>query len=398
VALGLIWRIISLGFSEYFSTDVATKNIDTVLKWNSSNSQALFSKSLSQLSSDTNFFTSSLTESIISNVSDSRGLVLLAEHWAEQGEVAKANKAMRLLGEMYPADAKVNIAVASYFYKNNNITEAFQHWSQAMTRSHHFDTILFEFIYSQLNNRDMRAAILDAAKQASKWWPRFFAFAIKQSNKHDIEIVDALYDARLDVKNSVEPAIRRQYIRYLVKRENWQKAYMVWLSGLSLTERESLGYLYDGGFENEFDHYGFYWHAYKNKAAKIDRVRSNVGASGNKALKVTFLNKPTAFHHVRQKTLLSAGRYLFKGKVKKDGLKSNRGVSWRISCGRKAVLGESTRFNGMEHWQSFEVEFKVPEQNCNMQDIWLVTKAKNKSDFKIKGSLWFDDLSIVKLH
>lgn len=206
-----------------------------------------------------------------------------------------------------------------------------------------------------------------------------------------------LYAARLESAKPVKPWVRKQYLNFLFKHDKWQKAYMVWLSGLDEKERKSLGYLYDGGFENEFSYYGFYWHAYKNKAAKIEQTRVRA-SSGKKALKITFLNKPVPFYHVLQITLLRPGSYLFKGKVKKDGLTSNRGINWRISCKGQSLLAQSIRFNGMEHWQSFEVEFKVPEQKCNAQEIRLVSNGKNKSDYKIKGALWFDDLSIAQVH
>lgn len=160
----LVWRVISLGVSEFLSADSSVDNIDAILSWNSVNPQALLAKGLSHLSTDKDSFEFYLAKSIVSNISDSRSLVLLAERWAERGDIERANKAMHLLVKLYPADISVGLAAASYFYSRSKLTEAFQHWSQAMLRSSRFDSVIFDFIYPQLKHKEMRDAVINASR------------------------------------------------------------------------------------------------------------------------------------------------------------------------------------------------------------------------------------------
>ena len=112
------------------------------------------------------------------------------------------------------------------------------------------------------------------------------------------------------------------------------EAYLHWVNGLSKEQLGSLGYLYDGGFDQPFaNDSGFGWVARPphNSGIRISRG-DTYGASNDQALRLDFRGKRVRFAHVYQQVFLAPGRYSVSGRVRPDQLRARRGLQWRLYC------------------------------------------------------------------
>ena len=101
---------------------------------------------------------------------------------------------------------------------------------------------------------------------------------------------------------------------------------------------------------------------------------------------------------ITQLITLAAGHYRFQGKHNVDVV-SQRGLQWRIACaGKEATqIAESPVAQGSgAAWQDFSFSFTVPETGCPAQNVQLVFDARWASEQFISGSIWYDDLQIVR--
>ena len=64
--------------------------------------------------------------------------------------------------------------------------------------------------------------------------------------------------------------------------------------------------------------------------------------------------------------------------------------------GASAVLAESEPFVGSDEWRNFTAEFTIPDQGCPAQLLRLELDGRVELDFEAQGSVWFDDLAIVR--
>ena len=79
-----------------------------------------------------------------------------------------------------------------------------------------------------------------------------------------------------------------------------------------------------------------------------------------------------------------------------DTLKNPKGLRWRIHCLNPAntLLGESHALRGQKSWDTLNVTFSVPSQDCGAQRLRLEADSAYRHDHTFEGHLWFDDLAI----
>ena len=155
--------------------------------------------------------------------------------------------------------------------------------------------------------------------------------------------------------------------------------------------------MYNGGFEAPVTHLGFDWRMSAPRGATVETLET-YGAQGGKALHVSFNGQRVRFQHVLQYLFLDAGRYQLQGRGRPDGLKTERGLRWRVRCvGAPAFLAESEPFVGSDDWRSFAVDFAIPAQGCPAQLLRLELDGRVELEFEAQGDAWFDDLAIARL-
>jgi hypothetical protein len=227
------------------------------------------------------------------------------------------------------------------------------------------------------------------------WRPEFF-------DRLSANISDARtpLDILLRLKDTPTPptsAELRSYLNFLISRGIYELAYYTWLSFLPPDQLSKVGRLFNGDFEFAPSGLPFDWIIPQGSGATV-KVSERPDKEGDHALLLEFGVGRVDLRPITQLIVLPPGQYRFEGKHNVEVV-SQRGLQWRITCaGREATqIAESPVAQGSRAaWEDFSFSFTVPETDCAAQYIRLVFDARWASEQFISGSVWYDDLQIVR--
>lgn len=190
-----------------------------------------------------------------------------------------------------------------------------------------------------------------------------------------------------------EPQEFSAYLRSLLGAGQVDLAYLLWLQSLPEERRAGLTALYNGRFEYPVSGLPFDWILGDVKGAESGVVPLEGGDAN--ALRVRFYNTRVPFRHVSHLLALPPGDYRLVGQVRTDGLRTPRGLQWRVSCGGQE-LGASTLFAEPVPWTRFQFDVRVPaDPACKSQMLQLQIAARVASEQQIEGEVWFMNLEVV---
>ena len=181
----------------------------------------------------------------------------------------------------------------------------------------------------------------------------------------------------------------------------WGEAYQVWLNTLARDRLADVGHVFNGNFEQFPSGVGFDWipaRGSERQAGHVVEFVSSRGGTGQRALRVAFNGKRQTGVPIRQYLVAPPGTYRFSGRGRVDSLNSARGVQWTLRCAsdeRGPLLGASERFLGSSEWREFEFEVSIP-QGCPGQVLQLEPVGMEQGTTFLAGTVWFDDLALVR--
>jgi hypothetical protein len=205
----------------------------------------------------------------------------------------------------------------------------------------------------------------------------------------------------LSLKNtSTPPGIDdiRGYIDFLVARKFYELAYYTWLQFLPGEQLGNAGLLFNGSFELAPSRLPFDWVIASGAGVTADLAEQPDG-EGGRALFIEFGHGRVDFRGVKQLVMLGPGKYQLQGKYK-GKIVGRRGLVWRVACANDptaAPIGESAMVTGVASaWEDFKFSFTVPNADCRAQSVWLALDARSESEQFVSGSIWYDELRIVR--
>lgn len=239
-----------------------------------------------------------------------------------------------------------------------------------------------------------RAALLARLASAPPWRKSWWLRLCRDGE--DLDAIDALYRGLRASAAPPDADEARAWTERLVRSGRWYRAYPVWVENLAEADRLALTNVVDGGFEREPEQSGFGWRFDHVPGAEVRREADEPGHG--RALRVDFEERRVPFHHVRQLLMLTPGHYRLSGRVRPDGLRSERGLQWSVTCPEPPSprLAESERFQGRGPWRAFATDFDVPA-GCGVQWLTLAIAARIPAETQIGGTIWFDDLAIERI-
>ena len=188
----------------------------------------------------------------------------------------------------------------------------------------------------------------------------------------------------------------RPYLNRLIMDENFELAYQIWHEILPPEQRSDESHPFNRDFEFPVNDLPFNWDLANIPGADIQIV-SAAEAGGKRALFVEFSGARVRFANVKQLMLLPGGDYRFRGWVKTTELNTSRGLWWHIFCANAAAetLATTELVSGTMPWTDFTVKFQVPATGCGAQWLQLELPARIKSESRIEGQVWYQDLRIT---
>ncbi|MDX2156958.1 MAG: hypothetical protein SFW09_10670 [Hyphomicrobiaceae bacterium] len=227
-------------------------------------------------------------------------------------------------------------------------------------------------------------------------WRRQFLVAMVQSIRDartPLDVMLALKEAGSELPTSEVAG----YLSFLVSRNLHQLAYYAWLQFLSPDQLASTGLLFNGSFEQPLSGLVFDW-TVSQGAGTLVQFPSIPGEAGKHALRIDFTEGRVQFGGVTQLVMLAPGAYVLRGRHKGE-IVGKRGLRWRVTCvaPKRNIIGETPMHLGPAPlWRGFEIEFTVPPDGCEAQQIQLILDARSTSEQLVRGTMWYDDLVIAR--
>jgi tetratricopeptide (TPR) repeat protein len=186
----------------------------------------------------------------------------------------------------------------------------------------------------------------------------------------------------------------------LLRDLRWTDAADVWrksleAAALTVPPLEPGSLVTDGGFARDFVNGGFGWRRQSVTGALIG---FDEGAAG-RSLRVEFDGTANLdFAHVSQWVLVEPGvRYRFRARLRTKDISTDTGLQFLILSRHTSdpLLVYTSPLLGTLNWTSQEVEFTAG-RSTHVVEIILRRAPSRKFDNKIKGTVWVDDVSLVR--
>lgn len=391
----LAWRVLAVNVAEYFAREPGREA--AALQWQSQHPRALFLQGMASAKAGTATETTleQMREALRANPASGRSYVVLGRLQEAAGNLPAAQAAMESAALMSPRRTDVQTEVASFWMRRGDVARALQHWDIALAFNGQVRKTLFPGLLQLAENPATQPAFAPLLKKQLAWWPAFFAFAADKAKQ--VETVHALFALQQKGPNTITEAALRTFVGRLQREGLWTDAYFVWLNNLPGDQVNSVGNLFNGGFEYPLSNLGFDWVANKVPRVQVETA-ATFGSTGSRALHVSFQGSKLKYRHLYQHLLLPAGRYTLRGRVRPESLETSQGLQWAISCqgDAQAPLATSERFLGSDQWRYFSTQFEVPETNCAAQTLRLELAGRATLDLEARGGIWFDDLVIER--
>jgi len=339
-----------------------------------------------------------LRAALDANPADARALVQYGVESDRAGDAATAKRAFASAIEIAPIDRAALRAAAALDLREGRIADAVKGLDRLVAFYPDTREMVFPLFARALGQPEARAALEALAGGRTSWMGAFVVFACRDRD------ADPMLVAALLGRRAAAGLAQREEVGCLTERlrraGHWQAAYQLWLNSLPRERLADVGFVFNGGFEHAPSGVGFDWIADASSAQGVEYPVAG-GATGRRALRVTWSGKRVGGPVVRQFLALEPGRYELSGSARLDGLQSVRGIQWTLRCAGEAAaappLGVSPRFLGSGDWQRFAFPVDVPPR-CAGQVLQLEPVGLHEGTTYVAGKAWFDNLRLARAH
>lgn len=321
------------------------------------------------------------------------GYAALAVVAEREGDDERAEVLYRIATVRSPRDRVSHAWLANRAGARREFALAVHHIDQMLRLSPETLPILAPTLESIAANPEGREGLITLLGEHAPPWRTGFINYLATSGA-DLGVAFAVYNGLKVARVPATPAETLGVLQRLIRQGFVAQAYVMWVSSLPPSHRQSVGNVFDGGFELPFDAGVFGWRMGRVPGAFI-RAEPVAGMIGHRALVIDFQHRHVPFGHVQQSLALPAGSYKLSGRVRMDDLVTERGLRWSVSCVDGAgVVAETAPFSGRKPWREFAIDFTVPQEKCRSQELALTLGARIKREQWIGGRIWFDGVSI----
>jgi len=196
--------------------------------------------------------------------------------------------------------------------------------------------------------------------------------------------------ARLQV---LDAATLGRYVNDLKAAGAWADAYALWLA---MQGARSVPVLFNGGFDQPFQPYGFDWEVPDTTPRRRAGVIVERRGSDNRAgvLDLQFTGRSIALPIIRQQLFLAPGKYRLRGDHQARQFRAEQGLVWTLHCDAARVGTSPGLGDTGGTWRAFAVDFTVPRSCGLVVRLQLETPGAGQG---ARGRVAFDALSIERL-
>lgn len=395
LALGVLagvlagWRILATGMAGLAVADDPAR----ALAWSSSNPDALQAIARRQFMEGDAAGAIATARTVLEREPlHGDALVLLAEASEAAGDAPAARRLHELALQRAPRNVRNRTWMIGTLLAEGRSAQAIQQAGLLLTMRPRQAAPLLQVLVAHAEDEDFAAALAAALAAKPAWRPAMLGALLSRGSHAAVTRVHTalLHDGGLADEETAA------WLDRLVRANLWGEAYGRWIATLRLPAGTAVPLLYNGDFELPPRGIGFDWRLGRVPGVHVERVAAP-GARGQ-ALQIGFLGRRVTEVGVQQTLLLAPGDYRFHMRAKARGLRSERGLEWRIACvaDGKSLL-QTRRLLGDFDWKVVEGDFSVPQEGCPVQRLSLQNPGAGGAARIVSGTIWFDDVGIEPL-
>ena len=318
---------------------------------------------------------------------------VLAQVAEQQGEADAAQALYRITAQRAPRDAIARAWLAQQALQQGHYAEALVQIDRVLRMAPARTAGVFPVLVTLARDPVFADALVTALAAAPPWRSGFLAVLLDPKTG-DQEAARQVLQA-LDARGALLPEDRAAWLDRLIAKGQWGEAYARW-AGKAVKQDGQLPHIYNGDFERDPQGAGFDWRMHK-VAGVLLTFEEGKGSEG-KAAVLQFLGRSVAEAGLQQALLLQPGQYRLRVRMRAQTLRSELGLQWQVHCAEPAgVVARLNTIDGSYEWRVFETDFNVPATGCPGQWLRLVNRVSSGAAQRLAGSLWLDNLEIIRL-
>ena len=329
------------------------------------------------------------------NPSDAATALLLAREFEREGNFSEASRAYGFAYQLAPSNATVLHDLARFSVRQGDIAAALGHMEKLMDLYPDPSYRLFP-VMAELVSSGRQPRVWEAIVARDPAWLGDFLHAACNGGT-DPGVLAPLLFKRI-AAGKATPNESSCMVEHLRSAGRWDDAYLVWLNTLPRERRGFVGYVFNGGFEYPLSGAGFDWIPTNQEANIVGHsveTAPAAGATGKRALRITYNGKRQQGSPIAQFLALVPGHYQLSGRVRIEDEKLDRGVQWTLRCVVQSkpqpLIANSEPFKSAGEWRPFAFDVTIPE-DCKGQTLQLEAVGIDIGMQFPAGIVWFDDL------
>lgn len=386
----LAWRAISLGLADHY----AQHNPDRALWWRPHHSGALLQAAQDEAIRDPARARQLAEAALLADPREGRAYRVLGQIAERAGDVRGSVRLYEKASKLSPRDLPSHAWLERHYLATGKLGLALEQIDMMLRVQPETLPQQSVILIAMAGSLPAQPLLANKLSRHPPWREGFMA----QLSQHakDSRTVAPMVNLLRAQPGGLSDAELAAWIERLSRDHHWGEAYLAWVQSLTAAQQQKLGNIFNGGFEQEPSNNGFDWRFQHASGAYIERLPDG-GAKGNLALRVSFEDRRIPFNHVQQLLALAPGSYRLAGRARAEGLRSERGLVWRVVCASDGKqLAGTDPLMGYSQWRPFATDFQVPVGDCGGQWLQLAVPARIAAEQRIGGRAWFDDLRIVK--
>ena len=388
LALLGLWRILVTGMSDHF---VAEGKPQQALDWDSNNPVAMAALARQQRDQGKQGEAAESARALLRREPlNGQGFVVLAGLAGTETNKAHATLMSTMAIRRAPYVLAPRAWLAEEQLRQGQYPQALENLDQIMRISPEQQTPLFPVLIKLAADAEFAEALAVKLATQTPWRASFVESALISGTPQELA---AVFSA-LQRHGSLDAITMGRWIDRLVKDGQWGEAYARWVGGMQAGAPSRLRHVYNGDFEKAPSGGGFNWRLGDSAGVLVDRAVLVSPDSGH-ALRLTFFGRRVDAIPLHQWLMLGPGSYRLRFRAMAQDLRGDRGVQWMIRCLQDGKeLAASEPLNGHFDWRLVDVDFNVPAQACQAQELSLRNAGAAAAGKIILGAILFDDIAI----
>ena len=380
ISLAVGWLIITVAQADRLDNT----NPAAALTWRASRPQALAALAEQEASGDQPEAAEHLAaKALVAGPLDVRALRVLAWLAERRGDHARAVQLMERAASRSQRDDASHLWMFHERLKERNFEAAYAHADVLMRNPAIRPQIAALVVAAATAEPKATDAIISRLARRPVWFTAVMQrFASDQDPSVAFQILATLKDRGVKIRPSESDLV----VARLLTLDRPQEAYLAWVLLLPEAEQNSLGNVYDGGFDTAIRKGPFFWKLGRSDWAELAR---DADGDGN-MLAVRYIGaKPVPL--AQQNLVLPPGAYSLIMTAKSEMIAREPRLIWRAICGEardQPVVTLGTPDTGGS-WQTLVARFDIPPTGCASQRLELTAEPGPGA---VRG--WFDDIRI----